>query len=270
MNLFAISDLHVGFAQNRAALQAMQSRPDDWLIVAGDVGESPDQLAWTLDTLLARFQRLIWVPGNHELWTLPDEDVRGQQKYDALVALCQKRGVLTPEDDYVVWQGEGGPHLIAPLFLLYDYTFRPDYVPPEQAVAWAAAAGIRCADEDLLHATPFSSRAHWCRARCSLSEGRLDRALRGTSLPTVLINHFPLKQALAQLPAIPRFQPWCGTRITEDWHRRFNAKVVISGHLHIRKTSHLDGVRFEEVSLGYPDRQWNVSRGVDAYLRKVL
>jgi hypothetical protein len=32
-------------------------------------------------------------------------------------------------------------------------------------------------------------------------------------------------------------------------------EAVIYGHLHIRRSHRLDGVRFEEVSLGYP-RQW--------------
>lgn len=73
--------------------------------------------------------------------------------------------------------------------------------------------------------------------------------------PTVLINHFPLRKDLAWLPRIPQFVIWCGTERTSDWHRRFNARVVVSGHLHIRSTTHRDGVRFEEVSLGYP-RQW--------------
>lgn len=30
---------------------------------------------------------------------------------------------------------------------------------------------------------------------------------------------------------------------------------VIYGHIHLRGTTRLDGVRFEEVSLGYP-KQW--------------
>jgi hypothetical protein len=43
----------------------------------------------------------------------------------------------------------------------------------------------------------------------------------------------------------------------------------VSGHLHIRSTAYRDGVRFEEVSLGYP-RQWREGGGVDAYLREIL
>jgi hypothetical protein len=39
--LWAISDLHVGYEENRRAVQALPSYPDDWLIVAGDTGETP-------------------------------------------------------------------------------------------------------------------------------------------------------------------------------------------------------------------------------------
>ncbi len=56
---------------------------------------------------------------------------------------------------------------------------------------------------------------------------------------------------------------------TEDWHRRYRARLVISGHLHMRATDWRDGVRFEEVSLGYP-RQWDAAKGAPHYLRQVL
>jgi hypothetical protein len=48
--------------------------------------------------------------------------------------------VLTPEDDYVLWPGDGPPTVIAPLFVLYDYSFAPDDVPVERAVAVAVPA----------------------------------------------------------------------------------------------------------------------------------
>jgi UDP-2,3-diacylglucosamine pyrophosphatase LpxH len=71
------------------------------------------------------------------------------------------------------------------------------------------------------------------------------------------------------LPRIPRFTIWCGTRLTEDWHRRFNVEAVVYGHLHLRASRVLDDVRFEEVSLGYP-KQWDRSRTLDSYLRRIL
>jgi len=269
MKLYAISDLHVGFEANREALSGVRARPDDWLILAGDVGETEEHLAFTLDSFRSRFAQLIWCPGNHELWAVRG-GARGVAKYERLVALCRERGVITPEDDFVIWRGEGEPHVLAPMFLLYDYTFRPDAIAPEDAVAWAQEAGLRCVDEDLLDPSPHPSRAAWCAARCEWTEAKLERALREHALPMVLINHFPLKQTLARLPAIPRFQIWCGTRRTEDWHKRFRASVVVSGHLHIRKSVVLDETRFEEVSLGYPGRQWQVVEGMDRYLRQIL
>lgn len=270
MKLHAISDLHVGHPANRAALEQISPHPDDWLILGGDIGETRAHLALVLDVLQDRFAHIIWVPGNHELWTMPGHDtLRGEAKYLDLVDLCRRRGVQTPEDPYTLWPGEGGPHLIAPLFLLYDYTFCPDDVPPHQAVAWAQATGIECVDEHLLHPDPYPSRAAWCEARCRLSERRLEDAVRAHDCPLVLINHFPLLRELAVLPRIPRFSVWCGTRRTSEWHVRFRAAAVVFGHLHIRRSIRIDGVRFEEVSLGYP-RQWQQSRGVDAHLRQIL
>jgi hypothetical protein len=84
-----------------------------------------------------------------------------------------------------------------------------------------------------------------------------------------LINHFPFREDLVRLRRIPRFSIWCGTRRTEDWHRRFPVAVVVSGHLHIRSTTYRDGVRFEEVSLGYP-RDWQQEQGIQPYLREIL
>jgi hypothetical protein len=78
-----------------------------------------------------------------------------------------------------------------------------------------------------------------------------------------------LRYDLARPPRIPRFSIWCGTTITEDWATRFRARAVVSGHLHLRTTLWRHGVRYEEVSLGYP-RDWRPERGPDWYLREIL
>jgi predicted phosphodiesterase len=269
MKLYAVSDLHLGHEANRHALSGITSHPDDWLILAGDVGETAAHLELAFKLLKARFAQLVWVPGNHELWTLPSskETARGRFKYDELVELCRCYGVLTPEDPYPIITIGGKVVRVAPLFLLYDYSFRPHDVPVERAVEWAGETGVVCSDEILLHPDPYDGIADWCTARCELTELRLKTC--SNDVPTVLINHFPLREDLAKLPRIPRFSLWCGTRRTEDWHLRFNATVVVSGHLHIRSTSHRDGVRFEEVSLGYP-QQWVGSTTLDHCVREIL
>lgn len=268
MKLYAISDLHLGYPRNREALQALPAHREDWLILAGDIGETAAQLELALAVLTRRFAQVLWVPGNHDLWTLPShgDEARGEAKYRQLVQICRKYRVLTPEDPYVQWPGEGASCLIAPLFLLYDYTFRPDHVPEDQAIAWAEETDILCVDEFLLHSDPYPSRSAWCAERCDYTERRL-AATGGASL--VLINHFPLRQDLVRLARIPRFSLWCGTRRTADWHTRFPVAAVVYGHLHMRATDYRDGVRFEEVSFGYP-QQWRSAQGMQGYLREIL
>jgi 3',5'-cyclic AMP phosphodiesterase CpdA len=252
--LLAISDLHVSYPDNRRFIEDLHpSSPADWLIVAGDVAEKVADVGWALGTLADRFEQVIWVPGNHELWTSPKDPVQahGPERYDLLVDICRRLGVLTPEDDYPTWTGEGGPVQIIPMFLLYDYSFRPDGAgDAKEALALARKAGVVCTDEFLLDPAPYPSRQAWCQARIAATEARL--AARGSELPTVLVNHFPLVREPTRVLRYPEFALWCGTEATADWHLLFHAQVVVYGHLHIPRPLMIDGVRFQEVSLGYP------------------
>ncbi|GII76602.1 metallophosphoesterase [Sphaerisporangium rufum] len=249
----AVSDLHVAYPANRAIVEELRPEsPDDWLLVAGDVGEFVADIEWALGLLAGRFATVVWTPGNHELWTPKDDPVRlrGEERYRHLVEICRRLGVLTPEDPYAVWTGHGGPVTIAPLFVLYDYTFRPPNTTKEESLAWAHRSGVVCTDEFMLHPDPYPSRDAWCRARLRETERRL--AERDPAIPTVLVNHFPLVREPTDVLRHPQFAQWCGTVETADWHLRYNAAAVVYGHLHIPRTTRYDGVRFEEVSLGYP------------------
>jgi 3',5'-cyclic AMP phosphodiesterase CpdA len=269
--LLAISDLHIAYAENREIVRGLRPRSGaDWLLVAGDVGEKAADIEWALGTLRERFAEVIWAPGNHELWT-PREDpvsLRGEERYHYLVDRCRALGVHTPEDPYPVWSGPDGPVTVAPLFVLYDYTFRPEgATTKEEGLAVAYGTGVVCTDEALLHPDPYPSRDDWCRARVALTEQRLSQIPAG--MPTVLVNHFPLVREPTRILRYPEFAQWCGTVLTADWHVRFNAAAVVYGHLHIPRTTWYDGVRFEEVSVGYP-REWRRRSVPPGQLRQIL
>lgn len=256
-HLLAISDLHVAHPDNRKIVEELRPRSDrDWLIIAGDVGEVAGDIAWALETLSGNFEKVIWVPGNHELWT-PREDpleLRGVARYEYLVEQCRKLGVVTPEDPYPVWEGSGGPVVVVPLFLLYDYTFRVDPSHTRrQALEQAYEHGVVCTDEFLLHPDPYPSRHAWCEARIEQTEARL--AAQGGDVPMVLVNHFPLTREPTDILRYPDFALWCGTERTADWLTRFPVAAVVYGHLHIPRTTWHQGIRCEEVSVGYP-REW--------------
>jgi 3',5'-cyclic AMP phosphodiesterase CpdA len=256
-SLLAASDLHVGFGENREIVAAISpGTAADWLILAGDVGEFAADIEWALGALRDRFAEVIWVPGNHELWTHRREPLRlrGVERYEHLIDICRRLGVHTPEDPYLTWAGAGGPLVIAPLFVLYDYTFLPDGASTKaEALERARASGIIGNDEAMLHADPYPSKEAWCAARLAQSERRL--AALPPAARTILVNHFPLIREPTRVMRYPAFAQWCGTVRTADWPRRFNAAAVVYGHLHIPRTIWHNGVRHVEVSLGYP-REW--------------
>jgi predicted phosphodiesterase len=255
--LLALSDLHVGYPENRQIVEEIRPGCEqDWLLLAGDTGELFSDVEWVLRTLSQRFARVVWTPGNHELWTHARDPVRlrGEERYLALVDLCRGLGIVTPEDPYPVWEGPEEAVTIAPVFLLYDYSFLPDGASTkEEGLALAYETGVVCSDESLLHPDPYPSREAWCWARIEATERRL--ADRDPALKVLFVSHYPLVREPTRVLWYPQFAQWCGTTRTHDWHLKFNAAAVVYGHLHIPRVTWYDGVRFEEVSIGYP-REW--------------
>jgi calcineurin-like phosphoesterase len=244
--LWAVSDLHAAVKANADAIDAIHPRnPGDWLIVAGDVAERTAVVVDVLKTLRQRFARVLWVPGNHELFCRATDVDKGRAKYDALVQACRDVDVLTPEDPYPVFGGV----TIAPLFTLYDYSFRPQGYSIENAVQAAHDRQVMMTDEFAI--APFVDIRAWCWDRLAYSIKRLSK-VEG---PTILINHWPLVIEPVQKMAYPELGLWCGSRHTRGWATRYNAQCVIYGHLHMPGTVVVDGVKHHEVSLGYP-REW--------------
>lgn len=205
--LYAVADLHLSHRLNRDALEKLAIRKEDTLILAGDVGETAENLHLAFSTVCAKYKDVIWCPGNHELYTLPPlSDLsrkRGKAKYDECVDIARSYGVLTPEDDHLRWEGEGGPVIIVPVFTLYDYSFRPQNVTLEGAIAWAKEEGIEATDEALLLPDPLPSRQEWCAQLVQQAEAKLDKADK-EDVPLVIVNHWPLREDLVHIPLVPR------------------------------------------------------------------
>ncbi|QFU90662.1 metallophosphoesterase [Amycolatopsis sp. YIM 10] len=271
--LFATSDLHVTHEGNAEVVDTIQpDGPEDWLLVAGDVGEQVPAIMKTLKMLRDRFAKVIWVPGNHELWTTDRDPVqlRGQARYDELVRRCREIDVLTPEDEFAVWEHGSEPLTIAPMFLLYDYSWRTPAAhgrPLSVAMDQAREAGVICTDEYFLHPDPYPTRQEWCAQRLKVTEQRLQQI--PDDRKTILMSHWPLHRHPTEPLYWPEFAMWCGTTETEDWHLRFRAEIAVYGHLHIPRSTQADGVRFEEVSLGYP-REWRKRARGPVAVRRLL
>lgn len=244
--LWAVSDLHVAVRENRPVVAKLAPRhPGDWLIVAGDVAERPELVLRTLGELADRFERVIWTPGNHELFCRGTDRHTGEARYRQLVEGARALGVVTPEDPFPVFAGV----TICPLFTLYDYTWRTVGRSVDEAVAEASAAGVMMTDEFAIR--PFEDPVAWCRRRLAATVRRMAH-VRG---PVVLVNHWPLVREALEGLAVPQLALWAGTRHTQHWPQRYGAVAVVYGHLHLPREFTVDGVRHVEVSLGYP-REW--------------
>lgn len=268
--LRAVSDLHVGHRGNGDVLDRITpGHPDDWLVVAGDVGERVEHVVGALERLRERFARVIWVPGNHELWIGRDEaGSTSTEKYALLVDECRAIDVDTPEDPYPLWRGAGGPAWVVPMFLLYDYSWTPVRGQPRaEALAAARTRRVVASDEFLIDPGPHPDAAAWCHERLVATTTRL--AALDPAHPTVLVNHWPLLRRPTAVLHHPDFAMWCGTEQTADWHRRYRAAACVYGHLHIPRTTVYDGVRFDEVSLGYP-REWGRRGRPEPLARQIL
>lgn len=245
--LWAISDLHVTSPGNRELVDrhVHPRHPQDWLIVAGDIAERTETVRDILADLASRFEKVIFAPGNHEVYGYADVE-GGRAKYDAIIAAARQLGVVTPEDPYVSFAGR----TIAPLFTLYDYSWRPEGTTPGEALAAAERSGVVLTDHYAI--APFVDIPMWCRERLRDAVSRLAQV----NEPVIFVNHWPLARDITTELIWPEIALWSGTRHTQTWPQRYGAEAVVYGHLHLPGVRSIDGIPHIEASLGYP-REWS-------------
>lgn len=237
MRVFAVSDIHADYPQNAAWLSSL-SRQDyrqDCLILAGDVSDSLLLLGRVLIGLAERFAKVIYVPGNHELWVI--RDVRGMtsfEKFDKVCALAEECGVST--------KPLHSPQLsIIPLFGWYDYSFgAPDADLKEQwtdyfACSWPAQYGAReIASRFLAMNEPLPAPRNRSVITFSHFLPRID----------VMPEHVPERHRY--------LYPVLGTTMLERQLRRIGATIHVYGHSHVNRRTVVDGVTYINNAFGYP------------------
>jgi len=96
--VYAISDVHFDHKCNEDWAHRIDDFDfqEDVLIVAGNLCDTRNALARALVTLKAKFRRVFYVPGNHELWLNPSEAARYPDSLAKLMGvfeLCDELGV---------------------------------------------------------------------------------------------------------------------------------------------------------------------------------
>ncbi|MFA0964649.1 metallophosphoesterase [Roseivirga sp. BDSF3-8] len=236
MRLFALSDIHSDFPENYKWIANLshQDYTEDVLIMAGDIGHDLKVVKDTFRILTAKFKKVFFIPGNHDLWTV---NYAGDSldKEKELISMAIDAGVETRPrvigDTYIV-----------PLYAWYDFSFGE--LTPKLRDAWQDFVWCRWPDSMDMEAVTkhFLDR--------NKSQVRTPEASR-----VVTYSHY-----LPRIDVMPTYipdhhrivYPVLGTNKLDKQVRAFGADVHIYGHSHVNRETTIDGVTYINNALGYP------------------
>lgn len=240
MRLFAVSDLHVDYESNLRWVEALSTVDfrNDLLILPGDLTDRLPLLARCLDALVRRFRKVLFLPGNHELWVARDDaPVDSLRKFDRVMTLAADCGAS------VVAHREPGLTVL-PLFGWYDDSFG---LPSEHLrQVWADYRACRWPDG-------------WSAARIAAHFDAMNDALDAAPPDpadfVVTCSHF-----LPRIDVMPDWiaaegrmlYPVLGSRRIEARLRRLGARIHVYGHSHVNRDVLIDDVRYVNNAFGYP------------------
>jgi len=238
MRIFATSDIHVDYDENAKWIRnlSISDYQSDVLILAGDVTDTLSLLEWSLGTLSKKFRKVLFVPGNHDLWVIRD----GREK-NSLQKFSDVRAVVEASGASMEPFRERGVSII-PLLSWYDYTFGE---PTEE-----------------LRGMWMDYRA--CRWPAGFTEKKIaayfaafnDRHVKPAGDMVITYSHFlPRIDVMpGYIPAAGKLlYPILGSKLLDGQLRRLDSRMHVYGHSHFNRRVEIDGVSYINNAFGYPN-----------------
>ncbi len=236
MRIFAISDIHIDYDENRKWVFNLSQNEykKDILIVAGDVTDDLSSLKHTFEALKNRFMEVFFVPGNHDLWVRQNNEMTSMEKY------WQIRNAV--DDFHVHMKPMHFPGLvIVPLLGWYDYSFGQ---PSDELMnIWAdffACKWGKDLDENAITNFFIAENNEYTKIKSRF---------------VISFSHF-----LPRIDLMPSFipqknrvlYPVLGTSKLEKQIRELNSKIHIYGHSHVNRRVTLNDTLYLNNAFGYP------------------
>jgi predicted phosphodiesterase len=235
MRIFALSDIHVDYDANARWVSDVSASDylDDVLVLAGDVSDSLRLLEWCLTTLAARFKKVLFVPGNHDLWVIREPRGRTSlQKFLDVIAVVTSSGAS-------MQPFRGRNVAVVPLLGWYDDSFG------------APSEALKSVWMDY----------HACRWPAGFGGNQIaayfaalnDQYLMPIDGDVITFSHF-----LPRIDVMPSFvsekwlYPILGTARIEQQLRRLKPIIHLYGHSHINRKITLDGITYLNNAFAYP------------------
>ena len=245
MRIFAISDLHIDYHQNLGWLKgtSQYDYKEDILILAGDISDRMSRLTVCFDVLAKCFSKVLFVPGNHDLWVRLCPQSTSFDKFNDVMALAHEHGIqthaLTLHNTTIV-----------PLLSWYDYSFgEPSGLLLKKWMDFKACSWPE-------GETPQSINAYFTKQNpCQVS---------ASTERVITFSHFLPRIDLIPKRVPERFHfinPVLGSSKIEAQLRRLGSKLHVYGHSHIARDITLEGVRYVNSALGTPKERRYTSEG---------
>lgn len=237
MRVFAVSDVHVDYAVNAQWVESLSITEfqNDVLILAGDVSDSLGKLEKCFNTLARRFMKVLFVPGNHDLWVVRDgTTLTSLQKLDAVNAIAQASGVST--QPY-----HRGTLSIIPMMSWYDFSFG------------APSADLRERWMDF-HACRWPEGFGTAEVATHFLDMNESLARQGDET-IISFSHF-----LPRVDVMPSFirepgrmlYPVLGANRLDEQIRRLGSAIHVYGHSHVNQRTTIDGTLYVNNAFAYP------------------
>ena len=236
MRVFAISDIHVDFEENRRWVNKLSQSDykDDILILAGDVTDIIPSLIEVFEFLKSRFWEVLYIPGNHDLWVFRNNEKNSLEKFHLIKTIAGDRGINMEPAQF-------GSLSIVPLFGWYDYSFGQS--SDELVNTWADFTACKWPDD--------------------FSEGRITNHFVSKNEPFLNIkNRFVISFShfLPRIDLMPFYippskrtlYPVLGTSLLERQIRKLRPQVHIYGHSHVNLNVRKNNIIYINNALGYP------------------
>jgi predicted phosphodiesterase len=237
MRVFALSDIHIDYEVNAnwIANLSIAEYQDAVLILAGDVTDSLRLLDRCLGTLAKRFRKVLFVPGNHELWVIRED--REKNSFEKFEDVCR---VVEASGASMEAFREQNVSIIS-LLAWYDYSFGEP--SRELRSMWmdyhACRWPVGLAETDI--AARFASYN--------------DKHMSRPGDKVITYSHF-----LPRIDVMPQFIPYAsrllypvlGSAQLDRQVRRLDSSIHVYGHSHVNRQVTIDGVLYINNAFGYP------------------
>jgi len=247
MRVFALSDIHVDYPVNARWVEDLSTfdYQDDLLILAGDVSDSLKRIEQCLKAFARRFSKVLFVPGNHELWVMRDPvETNSLVKFTDVCTVAEQAGAS-------MRAFHRGSLSVVPLLGWYDFSFG---LPGEY---------LRSAWMDFIA----------CRWPAGWEAGDIAAYFLGrndcTRVPvgrtTISFSHF-----LPRIDLMPSFipaedralYPVLGSARLDEQIRALGSTLHVYGHSHVNRRITIDGVTYVNNAFAYPHENRLSSRSL--------